>query len=241
MIGDTTTDLSGYVTKDELTAHETAADGKYATKQALTEHESTATATYATKAEVTEHMEAAEGKYAIKTEVETALGNKADASALASYYTKDEIEGKGYAVAETVASDLAAALANYYTKTEIDNKLGAIDDRFDNLDESITTVTKGTGISVTDAGTGNDHAYTIALDVNGAKTELGLGTAAYENVGAFEVAGAASTLQEALCESGDLTVKNAEHADSADCDRAGEGKRQVRYSVLCSGKRRRFS
>lgn len=125
MIGDTTTDLSGYATKDELTAHETAADGKYATKQALTDHESTAAATYATKTELTEHMEAAEGKYAVKTEVETALGNKADASALASYYTKDEIDGKGYAVAETVASDLAAALTNYYTKAEAMGKTEA--------------------------------------------------------------------------------------------------------------------
>jgi hypothetical protein len=113
-------------------------------------------------------------------------------------------------------TELETALASYYTKTEIDNKLGAIDDRFNNLDDSITTVTEGTGISVTDAGTGNDHAYTVALDVNGAKTALGLGTAAYEDKEAFEVAGAASILQEALCESGDLTVKNAEHADAAD-------------------------
>lgn len=125
MIGDTTTDLSGYATKDELSAHETAADGKYATKQALTDHESTAAATYATKTELTEHMEAAEEKYAVKTEVETALGNKADASALASYYTKDEIDNKGYAVAETVESDLAAALANYYTKAEAMGKTEA--------------------------------------------------------------------------------------------------------------------
>ena len=111
-------------------------------------------------------------------------------------------------------TELETSLANYYTKTEIDNKLDAIDDKFENLDESITTVTKGTGISVTDAGTGNDHAYTVALDVNGAKTALGLGTAAYENAGAFEVAGAAADLEERL-KSGDVQVNSAELADEA--------------------------
>lgn len=79
-------------------------------------------------------------------------------------------------------TELETALASYYTKTEIDNKLDAIDDKFENLDESITTVTGGTGISVTDAGTGNDHAYTVALDVDGAKTALGLQSAAYVTV-----------------------------------------------------------
>ena len=42
------------------------------------------------------------------------------------------------------------------TKTYVDSKIQALDD-------SMTTVTEGTGISVSDTGTGNDHAYTVAL------------------------------------------------------------------------------
>ena len=42
------------------------------------------------------------------------------------------------------------------TKVYVDSKIQALDD-------SMTTVAQGAGISVSDAGTGNDHAYTVAL------------------------------------------------------------------------------
>lgn len=72
-------------------------------------------------------------------------------------------------------TELATELAKYYTKTEIDNLFGQVVN-------TVTTVTKGTGIDVTDAGEAGDHAYTVALDVEGAKTALGLKSAAYVTV-----------------------------------------------------------
>lgn len=107
LIGDTTTDLSGYATKAELEEHEEAAEAKYATKAQLEAHESAAAAAYATKTELTEHESAADNKYATKTALEEGLADKADATVLDNYYTKSDIEGKGYAVAANVASDLA--------------------------------------------------------------------------------------------------------------------------------------
>ena len=118
LIGDTTTDLSQYATKTELQEHANAADAKYATQTALNEHVSNASATYATKAELEAHKGAADAKFALQTAVEEALGKKANTSDLANYYTSAEIDGKGYAVAEEVASNLAAALADYYKKSE---------------------------------------------------------------------------------------------------------------------------
>lgn len=73
------------------------------------------------------------------------------------------------------ATELATELAKYYTKTEINNLFGQVVN-------TVTTVSKGTGINVTDAGTAGNHAYTVALDVEGAKTALGLQSAAYETV-----------------------------------------------------------
>ena len=78
--------------------------------------------------------------------------------------------------------ELETALAGYYTKGEVDGLIQGVKDIVNGLDESVTTVAKGTGIDVTDAGTGNDHAYTVALDVDGAKTALGLDSAAYVTV-----------------------------------------------------------
>ena len=78
--------------------------------------------------------------------------------------------------------ELTTILGSYYTKTEVDGLIQGVKDIVNGLDESITTVVKGTGIDVTDAGTGNDHAYTVSLDVDGAKTALGLGSAAYVTV-----------------------------------------------------------
>ena len=142
MIGDTTTNLADYATKEELATHVTEANNKFATKEALTQHESAAAAAYATKTQLTEHENAAAATYATKTE----LANKADATELGNYYTKEEVDNKGYAVAETVNSQLAGkanvatTLAGYgitdaytksetvaktdvYTKTEVDKLL----------------------------------------------------------------------------------------------------------------------
>lgn len=72
-------------------------------------------------------------------------------------------------------NEMVNALKAYYTKDAIDKLLAGIND-------SVTTVVEGTGISVSDAGTDNDHAYTVSLNVEDAKTALGLGDAAYATV-----------------------------------------------------------
>lgn len=83
--------------------------------------------------------------------------------------------------------ELTEILKNYYTKTEVDGLIQGVKDIVNGLDESVTTITKGTAISVEDNGTGNDHAYTVALDVEGAKTALGLQSAAYVTVDSLNV------------------------------------------------------
>lgn len=78
-------------------------------------------------------------------------------------------------------SELATTLANYYTKAEIDELFGGVVN-------TVTTVAEGTGITVTDAGENGNHVYTVALDVDGAKTALGLGSAAYTDANAYATA-----------------------------------------------------
>lgn len=128
LIGDTSTDLSQYATKAELTAHENTAKDTYATKTALNEHAETAATTYATKTALEEHAEAA------ATALTEGLATKADKTVLNDYYTKTEADGK-YALITDVEgglaskADKATTLAGYgitdaYTKTEIDNKIG---------------------------------------------------------------------------------------------------------------------
>lgn len=77
---------------------------------------------------------------------------------------------------------LVVSRIDAYTKSEVNALIKSVEDKVDGLDESITTVAQGTAITVTDAGTGNDHAYTVALDVEGAKIALGLKSAAYVTV-----------------------------------------------------------
>lgn len=83
-------------------------------------------------------------------------------------------DAAGIAVKEVDLSDfvndeeLTNILKDYYNKTEIDNL-------FDQAVNTVTTVTEGTGITVTDNGADGNHAYTIALKVDEAKEALGLG------------------------------------------------------------------
>lgn len=114
--------------------------------------------------------------------------------------------------------ELTTILANYYTKTEVDNLIQGVNNKIDGLDESITTVAKGTGINVTDAGTGNDHAYTVELDVNGAKTALGLdaeGIAAYVTVDSLNATakGYADAVEAKLPTSADYGVLSVAKGD----------------------------
>jgi hypothetical protein len=132
LIGDTSTNLNGYVTDESLAT--TLAN--YATAKDLSDHESAAANTYATKDELTQHSNTAAETYATKDELTTGLGGKVDNSTLENYYTKTEVEGKGYAVAATVEealdgkADKATTLAGYgitdaYTKAEAMGKTEA--------------------------------------------------------------------------------------------------------------------
>lgn len=113
-------------------------------------------------------------------------------------------------------ADLTNALSNYYTKEEVNGLISGVNQKIDNLDESVTTVAKGTAIDVTDAGTGNDHAYTVGLNVDGAKTALGLKSAAYVTVDSLNTTaqGYADDVKAGV-ENGTIKVKDAEHADAA--------------------------
>jgi hypothetical protein len=106
LIGDTTTNLSNYVTKSQLEEHESSAITTFATKAELTSHASEAANTYATKAALESHETAAEAKYATKEELEGGLADKVNATDLDNYYTKEAIDNKGYAVASEVITSL---------------------------------------------------------------------------------------------------------------------------------------
>ena len=112
--------LSQYAKVVDVVANDTFEDFKTANTDALTAKLDTET------------YEAEKATFATKAEVEA----KADSSALSDYYTKTEIDGKGYAVAETVASiyatkdDLApvrAAASN--AETSVNN----LTERFDEI------------------------------------------------------------------------------------------------------------
>ena len=111
LIGDTTTDLSDYVTNTALAT----ALGDYYTKTDI-DGKGYAIASEVNSALATKADASALADYAVKSEVETALGNKADASALGDYYTKDEVDGKGYAVETSVAERFSEQAADIATK-----------------------------------------------------------------------------------------------------------------------------
>jgi hypothetical protein len=107
LIGDTTTNLSNYVTKSQLEEHESSAIATFATKAELISHASEAANTYATKTALENHETAAEAKYATKEELEDGLADKANTTDFDNYYTKEEIDNKGYAVASEVIASLS--------------------------------------------------------------------------------------------------------------------------------------
>lgn len=114
--------------------------------------------------------------------------------------------------------ELTEILKGYYTKDEVDALIEGVNDKIDGLDESVTTVTKGTGITVTDnaAEGSNDHAYTVELDVAGAKTALGLGDAAYATVESLNTTakGYADAVETGV-ENGTIVAAKATNADNA--------------------------
>lgn len=139
--------------------------------------------TFATKAELEELRDGLEAD--TNTQYHFEVPTSGD-NAHKLVITKKDITDSAFVDYEVVdlltAAELTEALNNYYTKAEVDEIVEGINDKIDGLDESITTVAEGTGISVSDTGTGNDHAYTVSLNVDGAKTALGLQDAAYETV-----------------------------------------------------------
>lgn len=221
MIGDTTTDLSQYATKTELETHVTEAEGKYATKEALEAHESAAANKYATKDELSQHTTEAEGKYALKTDVETALGEKADATDLDAYYTKTEIDNKGYAIASDVESDLTETLKNYYTKAEAMAKTEAytkaevdkmLDDVSGGSSETAASVkraldgyiqnmdTEVYGAEVVASWTDNEGNYNPQYTVNDSRIDTALANAAAAQAQANKGVQDAATANSAIAE-----------------------------------------
>ena len=124
LIGDTSTDLSDYVTNNALTqaldafvsknslntiltdyvtnTSLAATIGDYVTKNSL----STTLNSYAKAAEVVK-LDAYDSD---KETIQQALNEKADKSALDDYYTSAEIDNKGFAIAETVEAKLATKI-----------------------------------------------------------------------------------------------------------------------------------
>ena len=189
LIGDTTTDLSDYVTNGALTT-------------ALSEYAKTADLSIYAKAEEVnsnlankvdiETYNTDKATFALKSDMETALGGKVDNDTLNNYYTKNDIDGKGYAVAETVNSQLAAkadaatTLAGYgitdaytktevyaktdlYTKTEIDRLLDEVSGGSSETAASVKRALDGYiknmdtevyGTDVVEGWTGEDGSYT---------------------------------------------------------------------------------
>lgn len=111
-------------------------------------------------------------------------------------------------------------LKGYYTKTEIDGLFG-------NVVNTVTTVAEGTGISVTDAGENGNHAYTVALNVEGAKTALGLKSAAYTDstdyATAAQGAKADSAVQAVSISTGSAAGKVKLTVDGKDTEAAVNG------------------
>jgi hypothetical protein len=118
--------VKGYV-EGAFAAHELAADGKYATQDALAGVKATA--------------EAAQTAEQVGTAISTALESYSDTDAvneligvaLEDYYTSEEVDGKGYAVAadvEKAYAKKATTLAGYgiadaYTATQTDEAIAA--------------------------------------------------------------------------------------------------------------------
>ena len=152
LIGDTSTDLSNYITNNALNETlagyytKTEIEGKgYAVAEEVNNK-------LATKADASVLVD-----YAKTADVNTALDLKADASALDNYYTKNEIETKGYAVESSVAERFSAQA------TEIAKKVGSaeIAHASDVAAES-ATVTDGKLSIVIDAPTRAETAKMIA-------------------------------------------------------------------------------
>lgn len=108
LIGDTTTDLSDYVTNDALTTALApyAKTADVVTNDEFTAFEATNNQAIA-DARINAVSDVAKVGYALEESVASRLADKADAATLNDYYTADQIDAKGYAVAETVNTELA--------------------------------------------------------------------------------------------------------------------------------------
>lgn len=126
-IGDTSTDLTDYVTNNAL-ATELA---RYTTTAGLVDVLAPYAKTEIVNADLNKKVDKETyntDKATLEQSITDGLAGKVDNATLGSYYTKTEIDNKGYAVAETVnaaldtkanKSDIEATLSNIYTKEEV--------------------------------------------------------------------------------------------------------------------------
>lgn len=159
LIGDTTTDLTDYVTNEAL-ADAIAPFAKSADVE-------TALADYAKTEDVETELakkvdassyEADKETFAVKDDVDAALAGKVDTATLDSYYTKEDVDGKGYAVANDVASiyatkqeltdhanTVATTLSDYAKTADVESELAK---KIESGSISHTTDVVGEGVSV---------------------------------------------------------------------------------------------
>lgn len=160
LIGDTSTDLSDYVTNSALTTAlapyaktaDVVAKSDFETfkgenTQAISDARTNAVADVAAVG------------YALETSVASRLSGKVDTATLDNYYTKDAADGK-FAVAATVSEQLAskADKETTYTKTEVNEIQAALNTAVGLKADQATTYTK-------------DEINELLADIEGGSTE----------------------------------------------------------------------
>ena len=174
LIGDTTTDLSDYVTNSALT---TALDpyAKTADVVAKSDFETfkTSNSEAIANARTNAVADVAAVGYALEDSVASRLSGKVDTATLDSYYTKTAADEK-FAVAATVTEDLnkKADKETTYTKTEVNEIQAALTSEINKKADQATTYTKEeiNELLADIEGGSTESAASVARDLEAYKT-----------------------------------------------------------------------